>query len=63
MDVGHGQAGAYDPRQRGHVHGLLQREVFSDLIDDALASVDHDVGAHPAPLVPTDEVTQGVDSL
>src|SRR5262249_30242613 len=46
VNVGHGEARSYDARQRGDVHGLLEREVLADLVEDRAAGVDDDVGVH-----------------
>jgi len=61
VNVGHRQAGPHDATQRGHVHGLLERQVAPDLLQQPRAGIHHHVGQHATAFVPRDAVAERVD--
>ena len=63
VNIGHGQARPHDSRQRGHVHGLFQREVLADLRHQGLAGVHHDVRPHAPGLIAGNAMAQRVDGF
>ncbi len=63
VNIGHGQARPHDSRQRGHVHGLFQREVFADLRHQGLAGVHHDVGPHAPGFIAGNAMAKRVDGF
>ena len=47
MDIGHGEAGHLDARQRGHVGHLLGRLVVANLLDQPFVGEDAPLDPHP----------------
>ena len=47
VDVGHGQAGHLDARQKGDVGHLFRRLVVADLLDQPLVGEDSPFDPHP----------------
>ena len=63
VDVGHGETGTNDTRQRRPVHRLLERLIFTDLRNECSARVDHYIGPHPPALVAPDAIPQAVNGF